>query len=347
MTKCPECVTTRIRDVRAFSSSAADLGARRISRGLARHVATEGPAGSSPSRPREENAPTPRARAGDAFDRFEASPFRLPIRGSRRARVATRVPRSSPRVPHSRKNASFGVSRREAFDASLDATRRAAVSHARRTDAPPPSHPARWSRSRCVRFRPRVASRRDPPARARHPPTPAHRFVFRALASQDKDAKKEDDKKEEEKDWTHAYAEDLRAEIYTEVNADPKAFVHSREWAKIMRGDPVEINPSIGNGLKIMTVDEWSARWKRNGRFPDCLACGATNTKEHHFTQTWCRGKKQFESELLCLDCHMYSWRSYSDPDFMLPEEYDKVRWEKMVQDKAAGRPVDPDPKKV
>ena len=40
------------------------------------------------------------------------------------------------------------------------------------------------------------------------------------------------------------------------MNADPTAFVHSREWAKIMRGDPVEINPSIGNGLKIMTVDE-------------------------------------------------------------------------------------------
>jgi hypothetical protein len=177
VTKCPECVTTRIRDVRAFSSSPSrDLGARRISRGLARHVATEGPAGSSPSRPREENAPTPRARAGDAFDRFEASPFRLPIRGSRRARVATRVPRSSPRVPHSRKNASFGVSRREAFDASLDATRRAAVSHARRTDAPPPSHPARWSRSRCVRSRPRVASRRDPPARA---PPPHARSPFR------------------------------------------------------------------------------------------------------------------------------------------------------------------------
>lgn len=48
--------------------------------------------------------------------------------------------------------------------------------------------------------------------------------------------------------------------------------------------------------------------------------------KEHHFMQTWCRGKKQFESELLCTDCHMFSWRSYSDPDFMLPEEYDKVR---------------------
>ena len=124
------------------------------------------------------------------------------------------------------------------------------------------------------------------------------------------------------------------------MNADPKASVHSVEWRKIMNGDPVEINPSLGNGLKIMTVDEWSAGWKRNDRFPDCLACGSTATKEHHFMQTWCRGKKQFESELLCNDCHMFSWRSYSDPDFMLPEEYDKVRWERMVRDKAACRPL-------
>ena len=58
--------------------------------------------------------------------------------------------------------------------------------------------------------------------------------------------------------------------------------------------------------------------------------------------QTWCRGKKQFESEILCNDCHMFSWRSYSDPDFMLPEEYDKVRWERMVRDKASGRPSSP-----
>ena len=34
--------------------------------------------------------------------------------------------------------------------------------------------------------------------------------------------------------------------------------------------------------------------------------------------QTWCRGKKQFESEILCTDCHMFSWRSYSDPDFLV-----------------------------
>jgi hypothetical protein len=24
------------------------------------------------------------------------------------------------------------------------------------------------------------------------------------------------------KDWTHAYAEDLKADVYSEVNADPK-----------------------------------------------------------------------------------------------------------------------------
>ena len=92
-----------------------------------------------------------------------------------------------------------------------------------------------------------------------------------------------------------------------------------------------------------MTIDEWSCRWKQNDRFPECLACGSESTKEHHFMQTWCRSKKAFESETLCLDCHMFSWRSYSDPDFLTPEEYDKIRWENMVNDKAAGRPVVPD----
>ena len=73
-------------------------------------------------------------------------------------------------------------------------------------------------------------------------------------------------KDEEKKDWTHAYADDLKTEVYTEVNADPKASVHATEWRKIMSGDPVEINPSVGSGLKIMTVDEWTSRWKRNDR---------------------------------------------------------------------------------
>lgn len=192
-----------------------------------------------------------------------------------------------------------------------------------------------WRRSRYVPSsrafaRPRVSLA---PSRAA-PATPAiDAHPLGVSASQDPASAKAD---EEKKDWTHAYADDLQTDIYTEVNADPKATVHSTEWRKIMRGDPVEINPSVGSGLKIMTVDEWTSRWKRNDRFPECLACGGTATKEHHFMQTWCRGKKQFESETLCMDCHMFSWRSYSDPDFMLPEEYDKVRWEKMVRDKAA-----------
>ena len=78
-------------------------------------------------------------------------------------------------------------------------------------------------------------------------------------------------------------------------------------------------------------MDEWAARWKRNEDYPDCLACGSLNTKEHHFMQSWCRGKKKFESELLCMDCYMFSWRSYSDPDFKTPEDFQKQLWEEMV----------------
>lgn len=82
-----------------------------------------------------------------------------------------------------------------------------------------------------------------------------------------------------------AYNKNLRAEIETDVNENPRARVHSVEWRKIHIGDPVEINPSIGHGYKIMTVAEWAARWKRNDDFPECLSCNSTNTKEHHFTQ--------------------------------------------------------------
>ena len=82
-----------------------------------------------------------------------------------------------------------------------------------------------------------------------------------------------------------SYNTDLRAPIEAEVNDKPKARVHAREWQKIMAGDPVEINPSVGYGYKIMTVDEWSARWKRNDDFTDCLGCSSKNTKEHHFIQ--------------------------------------------------------------
>lgn len=95
----------------------------------------------------------------------------------------------------------------------------------------------------------------------------------------------------------------------------------------------MEINPSVGHGMKIMTVDEWAGRWKRNDDFPECLNCGSMNTKEHHFVQTWCRGKKQWESETLCMDCHSFSWRSYADPDFLMPEDYEKMRFQKLVED--------------
>ena len=111
-----------------------------------------------------------------------------------------------------------------------------------------------------------------------------------------KEAIEEDQNEDNDKvDTTHLYADNLSGDIYTETNANPKAKVHSTEWMKILHGDPVEINPSLGSGMKIMTVSEWTSRWKQNDRFPDCLACGSTNTKEHHFTQTWCRGKKKFE----------------------------------------------------
>ena len=70
---------------------------------------------------------------------------------------------------------------------------------------------------------------------------------------------------------------------------------------------------------QIMTVNEWSARWKQNNDFPECLKCGSENTKEHHFIQTWCRGKKKWESETLCLDCFNYSWRSYRCASVLAP----------------------------
>ncbi|KAK3266984.1 hypothetical protein CYMTET_24425 [Cymbomonas tetramitiformis] len=128
-----------------------------------------------------------------------------------------------------------------------------------------------------------------------------------------------------------SYCDNLQSDISTAINENPKAFVHSREWNKIMNGDPVQINPALGQGFKIMTVNEWSAAWKRNNDFPDCLSCGGKHTVEHHFSQTWTRGKKKWESEALCMDCHMFSWREYCDPDFLAPEEYEKAKWDKTI----------------
>ncbi|MEW5305328.1 MAG: hypothetical protein WDW38_005631 [Sanguina aurantia] len=124
------------------------------------------------------------------------------------------------------------------------------------------------------------------------------------------------------------YNKDLRADVQTSISASPAARVHRVEWKKVMEGSPVEINPSFGSGFKVMTVDEWAARWKNNEDFPACLNCNSKATKEHYFVQTWCRGRKRWESECLCLGCHKFSWRSYCDPDFQTPEEYEKQHWE-------------------
>lgn len=77
----------------------------------------------------------------------------------------------------------------------------------------------------------------------------------------------------------------LRAPVETATDNKPLVKVHAVEWAKIMAGEPVEINPSIGHGYKVMSVKEWAARWKPNEAYPECLVCGSHNTKEHHFTQ--------------------------------------------------------------
>lgn len=81
-----------------------------------------------------------------------------------------------------------------------------------------------------------------------------------------------------------------------------------------------------------MTVDEWSSRWKRNEDYPLCLHCGdSKNTRECHFVQTWCRAKKCWEAESLCMSCQRFSWRSYRDPDFKTPEQYEAERWAELL----------------
>lgn len=49
---------------------------------------------------------------------------------------------------------------------------------------------------------------------------------------------------------TVSYAENLRAPIHTEVSSSPQSKAHKLEWDKILKGEPVEINPSVGQGFK-------------------------------------------------------------------------------------------------
>lgn len=50
-------------------------------------------------------------------------------------------------------------------------------------------------------------------------------------------------------------------------------------------GLPVEINPSLGSGFKVMDWPEYFGRFKTSPEFPECLACGGRRTKEHFFVQ--------------------------------------------------------------
>lgn len=73
-----------------------------------------------------------------------------------------------------------------------------------------------------------------------------------------------------------------QAPIFTAVGANPRAEVHLQEWAKVLAGDPIEIRledgadrqtriawarpshlpPRPGYGYKVMTIDEWTLKWK-------------------------------------------------------------------------------------
>lgn len=61
-----------------------------------------------------------------------------------------------------------------------------------------------------------------------------------------------------------AYNTNLKADIKTVVSSDPKARVHSREWVKVINGDPVEINPSVGFGYKVHQHISKAAARRRN-----------------------------------------------------------------------------------
>ena len=115
----------------------------------------------------------------------------------------------------------------------------------------------------------------------------------------------------------------------------PTASVHKAEWERVLAGEPVQINPSVGSGEKVMTIKEYASRWKANHDHPlltACISCKGINTKEHHFMQTWCRSCVQWEAEILCLDCHGFSHRSFKDPNFKTPAQHEKETWENMAR---------------
>lgn len=49
------------------------------------------------------------------------------------------------------------------------------------------------------------------------------------------------------------------------------------------------------------------------------------------------------QSETFCDACHSWSWRSYVDPEFLLPEVHEKLLWQKMLaQQPSRAQPLRP-----
>lgn len=47
------------------------------------------------------------------------------------------------------------------------------------------------------------------------------------------------------------YSSDLRVPIKCSSGASPHVQMHRVEWGKVMDGKPVEINPSVGDGMRV------------------------------------------------------------------------------------------------
>ena len=210
------------------------------------------------------------------------------------------------------------------------------------------------------------------------------------------------------------YNEHLSGPLITAVSVGaPKARVHSTEWAKVMAGarprgtcavrcastdtsagEPVEINPSVGAGYKVMTVAEYTSRWKRCVRLaqlgvsggsvpflemrrdpprrvtsavPPIACTGTATSRTASPAAAWIRRSTTSSSAgavarsagrasrfarrvtagrggrtgaagssaLACTHSVTRPRCTNSDPDFLLPEEYEKLKWDPAVMQAA------------
>ena len=94
-------------------------------------------------------------------------------------------------------------------------------------------------------------------------------------------------------------------------------------WTRpqVRAGLPVEINPSVGSGYKVMDWTEYFGRFKASPEFPECLACGGANTKEHYFTQVRLPGHQHTRRACWCATVPASEVTACVQPstDFALP----------------------------